>query len=98
MCIVQCGQFVILSAVLLLSSLPDQPGGQRHLNVWGLSDSHTPPFWHGELMQALLICVWQRRSVKPNLQAQLKSTVLPLVTARQVPPLMHGELMHGSLN
>lgn len=82
----------------MCGSLPDQPGGQRHLKVWRLSDSHTPPFWHGEPMQALLMGVWQRRSVKPSGQAQLKSTVLPLVTARQVPPLTHGELTHGSAN
>lgn len=79
-------------------SLPDHPGGQRHLYVWRLSSSQVPPLRHGELIQTLLMGVRQRRSVKPSLQVQLKSTVFNLVTARQMPPFMHGKVVHGSRN
>lgn len=66
------------------------------MNASTPSGSQVPPFRHGELMQAPMTGVKQRRSVYPALQVQLKSTVFPLDTARHVPPFKHGKLMHGS--
>ncbi|TNN60193.1 hypothetical protein EYF80_029626 [Liparis tanakae] len=85
-----------------LHVFPEKKGVQVHEKRESMAEhrppSQVPPLRHGELMQALLTGIRQRRSVKPSLQVQLKSTVLPLETARHTPPFMHGEVVHGSRN
>lgn len=78
--------------------LPDHPGRQRHLYVWRVSTSQVPPLRHGEGKQTLVVGVMQRRSVKPGLQVQVKSTLSPLDTVTHEPPFMHDEGTHGSRN